>query len=93
MKDKDAFQLTQGSQYVIRSLEARDKPLESRGIFKGYTAIAQDDALCIELDESHGDLKGKYRVIPTHMVLAIDVITHASAKKKPEEDSTARYFG
>lgn len=93
MKKKDAFQLTKGSRYVVRSLEARDKPLESRGVFKGYTVIAQDDAICIELDKSHGDLKGKYRVIPTHMVLAIDVMSHASPEEESQEEPTAQYFG
>ena len=93
MKKEDAFHLTQGSQYIIHSLESRDKPLESRGIFKGYTAIAQDDAICIELDETHGELKGKYRVIPTHMVLAIDVIIHEIHEDEKEEGSTARYYG
>ena len=93
MKNKESFQLTVGSQYIVHSLETRDKSLDSRGTFKGYTVVAQDDAICIELDKTHGDLKGKYRVIPTHMILAIDVIKHANVKEDTKDESAARYFG
>ncbi len=94
MKENAEFQLTIGSKYSIRSLESRDKPLVSQGTFKGFTAFGHQDAICIELDESHGGDGGKLRVIPMHMVIAIDVISAAEGLKPVKiEDETSRYFG
>ncbi len=94
MKDNAQFQLTVGSKYRIRSLESRDNPLISQGVFMGYTAFGHDDAICMELDESHKDDKGKLRVIPAHMVIALDVLTAAEDKDSKEKDDEASiYFG
>jgi hypothetical protein len=94
MKDNAQFQLTVGSKYRIRSLESRDKPLISQGTFKGYTAFGHDDAICLELDDSHVDDKGKLRVIPSHMVIALDVLdVKEDTASKEKDDEAARYFG
>lgn len=94
MKENANFQLTIGSKYKIRSLESKEKPLISQGIFKGYTAFGHNDAICIELDESHKESSGRMRVIPAHMVIAIDVLSTAEAKDlKESEDEASRYFG
>lgn len=88
------FQLTIGSKYIIRSLESRESPLISQGIFKGYTAFGHDDAICLELDESHGESKGRTRVIPAHMVIAIDVLSAAESKVTLDKEAEAStYFG
>lgn len=94
MQRKDeAIVLTPGSQYKIRSLESRDKPMETVGTFKGYAAIAHDTAIVIELDASHGDEKGRLRLIPSHMIIAIDVVRAEKEKEEKQSESNAVYFG
>jgi len=73
MPEEAFVALTKGSRYRIQSVETRDKPMVSHGVFRGYAAVGPDDAVCIELDESHRELKGKVRLIPCHMVISIDV--------------------
>ena len=77
--------LAKGSRYRITSMETRDKPLLTHGIFKGYAAIGPDDALCIELDASHAEHAGKVRLIPCHMIIAIDVLEQAEEHKEKEK--------
>lgn len=91
-KKEETIVLTVGSKYIIRSLESKDKPLLTMGVFKGYTAIGGDDAVCIELDEMHEKLAGKIRVIPCHMIMAIDVMSAVEPDEKKEEEPQ-RYFG
>jgi len=89
----EAFVLTPGSLYKIKSLESRDHPMETVGIFKGYAALAHDTAVVIELDKSHGDDKGRLRLIPSHMILSIDVLKAEKEKEEKEAESNAVYFG
>jgi len=86
-KDKEAIVLSVGSKYRIKSLEARDKPLVTSGIFLGYTAIGHDEGMCIELDALHEDKVGKVRVIPTHAIVSIDIIEAAGKEEKKLPDS------
>lgn len=81
----EKIQLTVGSKYKITSMESRDKPLITRGTFKGYTMIGDIDSLCMELDVSHKEAKGKIRVIPSHMIISIDIISVAKEEKKRNE--------
>lgn len=81
----EKIQLTVGSRYKIASMESRDKPLITRGIFRGYTLIGDIDSLCMELDGSHKGLKGKIRVIPSQMIISIDIISAAKEEKKENE--------
>jgi len=39
--------LTKGSRYRIQSVETRDKPMVSHGVFRGYATIGPDDAICL----------------------------------------------
>lgn len=89
----EAFVLTTGSLYKIKSLESRDHPMETVGIFKGYAALAHDTAVVIEIDKSHGDDKGRLRLIPSHMILSIDVLKAEKEKEEKEAESNAVYFG
>ncbi|OGS42663.1 MAG: hypothetical protein A3K67_05510 [Euryarchaeota archaeon RBG_16_62_10] len=89
----DTIVLTVGSLYKIKSLESRDKPMETTGIFKGYAAVAHDTAIVIELDKSHGDEKGRLRLIPSHMIISIDVLKAEKEKAEKESESNAVYFG
>jgi len=92
-KRDDAIVLTPGSLYKIKSLESRDKPMETTGTFKGYAAVAHDTAIVIELDGSGGEEKGRLRLIPSHMVLSIDVLKAEKEKEEKEAESNAVYFG
>ena len=90
----DAVSLTEGSQYRIRSLESKDKPMETVGVFKGYAAIAHDTAVVMELENPLGKDKPMLRLIPSHMILSIDVLKAEEEKKdKPDKDGNAVYFG
>jgi hypothetical protein len=95
-KEKRRIVLTEGSKYSIKSLGSRDHMIESSGTFLGYTTIGSEEAVCMELDNSHKGMKGKVRVIPVHMVVAIDIVTEAKQKepKRPEAPPEApQYFG
>ena len=89
----EAIVLTPGSLYKIKSLESRDHPMETVGVFKGYAALAHDTAVVIELDKSLGDEKGRLRLIPSHMILSIDVLKAEKEKEEKESESNAVYFG
>lgn len=89
----EAIVLTPGSLYKIKSLESRDHPMLTVGVFKGYAALAHDTAVVIELDKSHEDEKGLLRLIPSHMILSIDVVKAEKEKEEKESESNAVYFG
>ena len=92
MPREDAFVvLTKGSRYRVQSVETRDKPMLSHGVFRGYAAVGPDDAMCIELDESHRELAGKIRIIPCHMVLSIDVVEQIEEKKAKADEPKTMY--
>ncbi|MCK5547402.1 MAG: hypothetical protein KAI64_00195 [Thermoplasmata archaeon] len=86
MEKEDKIVLTPGSKYRIISMEQREKPMITHGIFKGYTSIGNDEAICLELDESHKELKGRLRIIPCGMMLAIDVVEAAKEDKKDQPE-------
>jgi len=92
-KRDDAIVLTPGSLYKVKSLESRDHPMETVGIFRGYAAVAHDTAIVMELDKSHGEDKGRLRLIPSHMILSIDVLKAEKEKEEKEAESNAVYFG
>ncbi len=91
-KKGDTIVLTVGSLYRITSLQSKEGSLETEGIFRGYTNIGSDEAICIELNERHGELKGKIRVIPTAMIASIDILKPIKEETKDEE-KTSVYFG
>ena len=88
--------LTEGSKYLIQSIGKRNETLVTEGTFLGYTRIGSDEALCIEMEGK----KGRLRILPVHMVLAMDVISEAkpSGKKDAKKgespgDVPISYFG
>lgn len=89
----DAITLTEGSEYRIKSLEAKDKPMETVGVFKGYAAIAHDTALVMEIQSPIGEHKTMMRLIPSHMVMSIDVLKAEKEKKEKSPDGESIYFG
>lgn len=87
-RGEKGLSLTKGSRYRLYSAHSREKPMESVGIYRGFTSIGPDEAVVMELDETHGDMKGLTRVIPLHMVLAIDVleaVEEEEEKREPEK--------
>jgi hypothetical protein len=77
------FVLTRGSKYRVLSVESRDRPMETVGTFKGFTSIGPDEALVIEL-EGQQDSEA-LRIIPLHMILAIDVLEAAEEEEETKE--------
>ena len=89
MRPEDkVFTLTKGSRYRIESMETREKPLLTHGTFRGYAAIGPDDAIIVQLDESHKEMEGRIRLIPCHMIIAIDVVEAVEEEKKPDKPQT-----
>lgn len=88
-KDEPHVQLTLNSKYKIRSLASREAVLETTGTFRGIVSIGTIDAIAMEL--SDGDMKGRMRVIPTHMVVAIDIVEAAKKEEESPEDADMHY--
>ncbi len=91
-KEKKQIILSEGSSYRILSIAARDHPLDTKGTFVGYTNIGSDEGICMELDESNGDLSGTVRVIPTHMIACIDILEAAESEKPKETKYTVSHY-
>ena len=72
-------------------METREKPKVTKGIFRGYATIGTDDAIVIELDDSHQEMKGKLRLIPLHVVLAVDVMEQVPGEAPKVEKHTTMY--
>jgi len=92
MDSEGIVALTKGSRYRVESMETRDRTKITKGVFRGYAAVGPDDALVIELDESHQELKGKLRLIPVHVVLSVDVMEHLQTEA-PKTDKPHTMYG
>jgi hypothetical protein len=92
-KKDEAIVLTQGSQYRIKSLESRDNPMETVGIFRGYAAVAHDTALVMELEKKLGEEKGMLRLIPSQMIISIDVLKAEKEKEVKDSETNAVSYG
>lgn len=87
----EEISLTLGSKYRVLSLGSREEVITSRGTFKGIVSIGTIDGMAIELDDSHEDMKGKLRVIPSHVVLAVDILEAAAREEAAKEDLNVHY--
>lgn len=83
--------LTLGSKYHLRSLASREAVLETSGTFRGIVSLGSIDAIAMELDATHKDLAGKLRVIPTHMVIAVDIVEAVKKEEEPSEVTDLHY--
>ena len=83
--------LTKGSRYRIESMETRERTKVTKGIFRGYATIGTDDAIVIELDDSHQEMKGKLRLIPLHVILAVDVMEQVAGEAPKVEKQGTMY--
>ena len=94
MEDKNKLELTQGSKYKIFSLGGKENTLESEGFFEGYLNIGVDEiGLLLKLSENHGDMMNKIRIIPLHVILAIDILDAKPNNNKNDETEMPHYVG
>jgi hypothetical protein len=94
MNQEKKMELTEGSVYKITSLGGRDKLIETEGTFKGFISIGVDETgILIELNKNHGEMKGKIRIIPLHVLLLVDVLNAKDDKKKDEYKGMSHYVG
>ncbi|MEM0448475.1 MAG: hypothetical protein QW520_01455 [Methanomassiliicoccales archaeon] len=90
-KAEEIIGMTKGSKYRVLSKGSGDQPLESVGVFKGYTAFGHDSALSLMLEEKEG-VPGRTRLIPCTAVLAVDVIEFRPEEKVEEKEEVKVYF-
>lgn len=94
MQKEEKMELTKESEYKIFSIGSRDKMLETEGSFKGFISIGVDETgLLMELNDSHGDMAGKVRIVPLHAILAIDILRLEENAKKDDEKGLSHYVG
>lgn len=93
MNDENKMELTEGSEYKITSLGGKDILLETQGIFKGFISIGDETGLIIELNVSHGDMVGKTRIVPLHVLLLIDVLNVKENEKDDDDGQISHYVG
>lgn len=89
--DEPSVSLTLGSKYHVRSLASREAVLETTGTFKGVVSVGTIDALAMELDARHETMQGKVRVIPTHMVLSIDILEAVKKEEEAKDEAHMHY--
>ena len=88
---QDVIALTKGSRYRVESMETRERTKVTKGIFRGYATIGTDDAIVVELDDSHQEMKGKLRLIPLHVILAVDVMEQVPGEAPKGEKPGTMY--
>ena len=93
-ENKKKMELTEGSVYKITSLGGRDRAIETEGVFKGFISIGVDETgLLMELSKSHGNMAGKVRIIPLHVILLIDILNVKENEKKDDYKGMSHYVG
>ncbi len=94
MEKNKKLELTEGSEYKITSLGSRDNLIETSGVFKGFISIGIDETgVLMELNSSHGDMAGKLRIVPLHVILLIDVLNIKENEKKDDFKGMSHYVG
>ncbi len=81
------LQLVPESRYRIESLASRDNPMVTEGAFKGFLHVGNGVvAIALDMDD------GLRRVIPTHMILAIDILEVPEAPEEEEENDSKSFY-
>ena len=73
-----------GSKYVFYIAVNREDLMVTSGTFIGYRLLGEDAAVCVRLDENHGDKKGQIRIIPIGFIAAIDIVEENSDSETTE---------
>ncbi len=84
--------LTKGSKYRIESLESRERTIISNGEFLGFTMMGNIDGVAIRLDKTHDKMAGKLRIIPSHMIVSLDVMEAKKEVKEKEKKAAEGHF-
>jgi hypothetical protein len=84
--------LTKGSKYRIESLESRERTIISNGEFLGFTMMGNIDGVAIRLDKTHDKMAGKLRIIPSHMIVSLDVMEAKKEVKEKEKKASEGHF-
>jgi hypothetical protein len=94
MKEKEHMELTKGSKYKIISLGGKENVLETEGYFEGYINVGVDEiGLLIKLNEKHEYMENKIRIIPLHVILAIDILDAKPNNDGDDEKEIPHYVG
>ena len=94
MNNEKKMALTEGSEYKITSLGARDSVLETEGTFEGFISIGVDETgLLMKLNENHDNMTGQIRIIPLHVILLIDILNAKEDIKKDDDKGMSHYVG
>ena len=94
MNKKDKMEITVGSVYKITSLGARENVIETEGTFKGFISIGVDETgLLMELSSTHGEMTGRIRIVPLHVILLIDILDAKENEEKEDDKGMAHYVG
>ena len=94
MNKEDRMEITVGSVYKITSLGARENVIETEGTFKGFISIGVDETgLLMELNSTHGEMAGRVRIVPLHVILLIDILDAKENEKKEDDKGMAHYVG
>ena len=94
MNKEDKMEITVGSVYKITSLGARENVIETEGTFKGFISIGVDETgLLMELSSTHGEMTGRIRIVPLHVILLIDILDAKENEEKEDDKGMAHYVG
>ena len=93
MNEDKKMELTEGSEYKITSLGGRESILETEGTFKGFITVLDEPGLLRELGANHGDMAGKTRIVPLHVILLIDVLAAKENEDKDDSREMSHYVG
>ena len=94
MNKEDRMEITVGSVYKITSLGARENVIETEGTFKGFISIGVDETgLLMELSSAHGEMTGRIRIVPLHVILLIDILDAKENEEKEDDKGMAHYVG
>ena len=92
--EDDKMELTEGSEYKVYSLGTKDNLIETTGIFKGFISVGVDGTgLLMELDENHGNMNGKTRIVPLQAIVLIDVLSAKENHNETDDKGMSHYVG
>jgi hypothetical protein len=80
--------LTKGSRYRVTSRWGDSSTKVTEGEFEGHVMIGTDSGLCLQIDEGG---KQVYRIIPTQVILAIDILSMKQEEDEKKETPQVSY--
>lgn len=79
------FKLTSGSTYRVTSVRTREETFTTEGVFQGMTSMGSVDAMVLEVDDGT-------ELLPTHMVLKIEVLEAVGEDEAEADGSDVHYM-